>query len=88
MGVGRADKKPWECEYFDIPFAATYLKITEDKLIRLMCGRNVRKIRNKEDHDYVYDQTRFKWEDIYRLRCKLDEERRIERGKPKQLDLL
>ncbi len=88
MGIGRVEKKPWKCEYFDIPFAAKYLKISEDRLIRLMCGRRVRKIRNKEDYDYVYDETRFKWEDIYRLRGKLDEERRIDRGKPEQLDLL
>ena len=80
--------KPWKEEYFDIHSAARYLKITEVELINLMRGRRVRKIRDKEDLDYSYDETRFKWEDIYRLRGVLDEKRRIEKSKPTQLDLL
>jgi hypothetical protein len=80
--------KPWDDEYFTVESAARYLKITPKELVGLMCGRKVRKIRNKEDFDYHYDETRFKWEEVYQMRCKLDEQRKIEKGKPVQLEML
>lgn len=83
----KRNPKPWEVEFFDRAFAARYLKITEQELINFMRGRRVRKIKDKKDFDYCYDETRFKWEDIYRLRSELDEMRQIEKKKPQQLDL-
>lgn len=80
--------KPWKEEYFTVESAARYLKITPKELIGLMCGKRVRKIRDREDFDYRYDQTRFKWEEVYQMRNKLEERRRVEKAKPKQLDLL
>ena len=88
MAGRKRELKPWEVETFDIPAAAKYLGISEEHLLLLMMGRRAHAIRDKEDRDFVYNETRFKWEEIYRLRCKLDHQPREEKRKPQQLRLI